>query len=130
VTGWIEREDGLADAARELWRLFRRAWARPVITLGLTLLATGLLSAKVARKAASFESQVVFRVSEGDFELATASTPARALRDYLKTVVFSTEALLEIMKNHKLNPSRVKSAPVEAVEEMREEDIEVVVSKN
>jgi hypothetical protein len=120
----------LREALRELVRLFRRAWARPILTLGITLLGVGLLVARAARKAASFESEVVYRVIEGDLDQNTASTPNRALREYIRTVVFSNEALLDIMKRYKLSPSRVKSAPVEAVEEMREEDISVEVTSN
>jgi hypothetical protein len=127
---WIDAEDGFGAALRELGRLFRRARARPLLTLGITLFFVALLEVRAARKAATFESQVVYRVIEGDLEQNTASTPNRALREFIRTVVFSNEAMLDLMKRYKLNPSRLKTAPVDAIEEMRDEDITVEVTSN
>ena len=98
LPSWIAEEDGLRGAWRELVRLARRAASRPVLTLGLTLALSVGMVVRAWRKAPVYESHAVFRVTEGELDLATASAPNRALKGYIQNVVFSNEALVALLQ--------------------------------
>src|SRR5579871_1730506 len=86
---WTDDEPGLKGALAELARLKRRAIARPIATLVLTLLCVGAIVGMRARKQRSYSARVVFRATEGDLDAATAPRPAKRLREYVLDVAFS-----------------------------------------
>jgi hypothetical protein len=126
---WLAAEPGPAEVGRELKRLFRRAWSRPLLPLLLALLGTGLVVGKRARKQRSFTARVVYRVSEDDLDAATAPRPAKRLREHVSEVAFSNARLVEIIKRHGLYAPKLARDPLLAVESFRE-DIEIDVWRN
>lgn len=126
---WEEQEPGAQGAWIEMQRLKRRALARPLKPLALALMLTAALVGMRARKQRVFSSRVVFRVTEGDLDATTAPRPAKALREYVYDVCFSTTRLIELMKLHDLYPQALKRDPLLAAETMRD-DIEVDVWRN
>jgi hypothetical protein len=107
-------------------RALRARWLR---TIGLALLCALAIVGWRARKARTFTSRVVFRVTEGDLDAATAPRPARRLREYVLDVAFSNERLLELIKEHGLYAREMKRDPTFALEAMRD-DLDVDVWRN
>jgi hypothetical protein len=120
----MDDEERLGVAWRELRRLFTRALARPLLTLGITAVLAGLFIVREARKVQYYSSQVVFRVSEG---AAASSTPNRALRDHVRQEILSQEALLDLARRHRLGVRLTNQA---VVEWLREDEIAVEVWRN
>src|SRR5262245_37538154 len=126
---WEVQEGHAGTVWVELGRLRRRALARPWRPLIYALLATALLVGWRARKHKSFTSRVMFRVTEEDIDATTAPRPARALREYVSEVPFSTPRLIEVAKRHGLYETQMARDPIFAIESMRE-DIDVQVWRN
>jgi hypothetical protein len=129
MVSWIDQELGLVGAGREIRRLARRAAARPVRTLGITLLITLAVVGRNARKVQAYPSRIVFRVTEGELDATTAPPPNRQLKSYVKTAIFSNGRLIELMRARKLRAAALKKDPAQAAEDMRE-DIGVEVWRN
>jgi hypothetical protein len=126
---WEKDEPGAKGAWIELQRLKRRALSRPLKPVFIALLLTAALVGMRARKQRVFSSRVVFRVTENDLDATTAPRPAKALREYVYDVCFSTTRLIELMTLHGLYPAQLKRDPLLAAETMRD-DIEVDVWRN
>jgi hypothetical protein len=125
---WIHSEPPLADR-REWRRLVRRAAARGRITIGVTVVLTLAMVGWRARKAPSFSSRVVLRVTEGPVEANAAPPTNRALRAYLNDVALSGERLQPILSAHHLYHDKVQRDPAGAVEDLRE-DLALEVWRN
>jgi hypothetical protein len=126
---WAEDEAQAADDRAEVRRLFRRAAARPVLTLGLTLFLVGGLVGWRARKPPENTSRVVMRVTEGSVKGEVAPAPNKDIRAYINDVAFSNRRLLAIMESFSLSPGRRKKDPIAAVQDFREE-IQIEVWRN
>lgn len=126
---WIDQEPGWAGAKRELRRLARRAWRRRKLTVLLTVLLTGLIVLLEARKLPKYEANVVLRVTEGDFDPASAPPTSAQLKDYLADIAFSRGRLVEIMEEHGLYPSE-RSIDLNFATDTMRDDIEVEVVRN
>jgi len=140
--GWIDGEPGIRAAGRELLRLYRRAILRWRVTATLTFLIVAAVVVRKAFQVARYPAQVALLAMEGEIEVETPSgeiqrvgssassarTEAR-LQDYVVNVVFSDAALLEIMRRHSINPSKVAQNPKLAVSGFRD-DIDVDVYRN
>jgi hypothetical protein len=126
---WEADERAAGGAVGELRRLARRAAARPLLTLLLTLVVTGAFVVWRAQKQQVFESKIVFRVVEGDLDLHTAPRTNGRLREYVADVCFSTARLAAVIKARGLYPSLAKRDITLAVEEMRD-DTAVEVWRN
>jgi hypothetical protein len=112
VADWTEEEAGPREAARELGRLFRRALARPLWTVGLALSLAALLVAREARKVQFYSSRVVFRGAGGD--------PAELGR-LVAEKILDDDLLLDLMKRHHINPRLVEDKPLDAVAWLRQD---------
>ncbi len=126
---WDDEEADLGSALGELARLKRRAWQRKWRTLAIALACALAVVGMRARKARSFSSRIVMRVTEADLDAATAPRPAKRLREYVLDVAFSNQRLLDVIRARKLYPSQLKKDPSLAVESMRE-DLDVEVWRN
>lgn len=126
---WGDAERELPSAGDELARLYRRARRHLALTLALTFLATAAVVGYVAHKPRSYQSRIVFRITEGKIESQTALHINRRLREYVAEVVFNNQRLLEIIKANHLYPSLIKRDETLALEMMRE-DLDVEVWRN
>ncbi len=126
---WIAREPGLRTALHELGRFRRRAFARPALTLAITTLLVAAVVVKRARQQPGATSTIVFRVTEGDLDLATAPRPNARLRSFVSDVAFSTSQLEEVARRHGLYKAELKRSAVDAAEAFRE-DIGIQVWRN
>jgi hypothetical protein len=109
---WTDVEDGLPAAAQELRRLFRRARARPLLTLGLALAVASLGVLREAR-VRFYQSRVVFRIEGAE------RTSNRSLRRLVESELLTDEALLPLMRRHHLDPTLVEENPLDALEWLR-----------
>ncbi len=126
---WTDDEPGWAGARRELARIRRRVRSRWVKTLLITILVTCAFVFYQSRKQRVFESTVVFRVVEGNFDAHTAPPTNVKLKDHVWSVLLSGTKLLAIMKEAKLYQSQMSIDPTVAIEAMRD-DIDVEVLRN
>ncbi len=128
--GWFEDEVPLGRGLIfELWRVKRRAGARPFAVLALTLLLSGLVLYKVAGKVPPKVARVVIAVSEGSLASGRERMPARELTQYVAGVLLPTDALIALVKEKDLFPLRAKQGDVWAVAELLDL-VEITVFRN
>ncbi len=126
---WTDDEPGLRSAAVELGRMRRRAFARPLRTVGLALLVALAAAGVRARKHRVYRSRVVLRATEGDLDAATAPRPNKRLRQYVLDVAFSNARLSQVIHDFELYPRERARDPSLALEAMRD-DVDVEVWRN
>jgi hypothetical protein len=126
--GWIDRERGLAAAVQEIRRMGRRALRRPLVTFGLALLVTAAAVVKLAAAKRVFSTQVVIRITEGDFASASP-TPTAALSGYARDVAFTTDHLVALARKHGLYKSQMARDAAFAADAFRE-DIDINTWRN
>jgi hypothetical protein len=124
---WIVDEPRLWSVAAAV---FARAARRPLLVLGLTLLATVTLVAQRVRRAPSYVATLYFQMLEGEVqELENAPRPPSNVREYIGDVVLNRRQLVEIMEKYGLARTLFKRNPDAAIESMRD-DIEIDVQRN
>jgi hypothetical protein len=123
--GWMDDEEGLRAAWLELRRLVGRALARRWLTLGLTLAAAAAWVGLGAWQGQRYVSRVVFRVDEGGGNVERTSIGR--LRRFLREEVLTNEGLLDLMRRHRISVAEVQSHPLDAVEWMRDEEVDVQI---
>jgi hypothetical protein len=126
--GWMDDEEGLRAAWLELRRLVGRALARRWLTLGLTLAAAVVWVGLGAWQGQRYSSRVVFRVDEGGGNVERTSVGR--LRRFVREEVLTNEGLLDLMRRHQISVAAVQSRPLEAVEWMRDEEVDLQIWRN
>ncbi len=126
---WIDEEPGAATAGAEVRRLFRRARLQRVKTIVLAVLLGALGAAYDGYSGRSFQSRIIYRVTESDMDATIAPPPKKQLKSYVEDTIFSSERLVKIMKDHNLY-SNVLTRDVQLAVENLREDIEVEVWRN
>ncbi|HMJ11563.1 MAG TPA: hypothetical protein VK524_09140 [Polyangiaceae bacterium] len=126
---WLEREPGLFDVITQVGRLYRRAWQRPWVSLGLTLAAALLLVGISALRERTFAPRVVLRAIEADAQYGATPRPKRRLRDHVREAIFTNQRLLDVMEKHRLYASILSTNPQAALSSFRD-DIDVEVYRN
>lgn len=126
---WLDEEAGQPGVWRELKRLGRRAGRRWALTLAVALALTGAVVGLEAHKPRSYESRVVFRITEGDVDAESAPHTNGRLKEYVSDVVFANLKLAALIKKHGLYPSLAARDMTLAIESMRD-DIDVDVWRN
>jgi len=102
---WIDSEPDLKTGPiRELRRLGRRALARPVATLGTTLLLALCVVAWRVHRPQTYPARVLLRVTEDNIDPTVQPPLQRQLRQYVSEVVFSSLHLWKVLKT--LEPGR------------------------
>ncbi len=126
---WISEEPGLLDGIRQARRLLVRGARRRVATAVGSLLAALSAVALVALLAGDFAPRYVLRVVEMGADPDVMVQPQRQLQQYVRTAVFTSGALEEVIARHGLYPSLFERNRRAAVESFRE-DVEVEVYQN
>lgn len=130
VVDWTDAEPSLADVAREVSRLKRRALARKWLTLAITVAVTALLVVREVRKPKTYPATIVLAVTERIVDETVVPETTAKFRDYLSNAIFTDRRLMEIMQKHKLrSEANLKSQPQVALESFRE-DLEIEVYRN
>jgi hypothetical protein len=119
---WIDGEARLGAAMRaEVVHLRRRAWRRPLVLLGVVLLATAAVVGKVVLPARVYQTEVVIRLVEGLIDTSTEPSTTAAISGYVADVAFSSEHLLELIHRHELYSRYLARDPRLAVEKFRDD---------
>ena len=127
---WDQDEPGLRDATHLLRRVVSRARRRPHWVLLLALFAAAVVILPRARRPASYQGRIVFRMDEGALtDPQVSARPPKAVRQYLARVALSNTRLAEIMERHDLSTTLRRIDMVAALESFRE-DLEIDVSRN
>jgi hypothetical protein len=125
----LAEEPGFVDALRTTAQLFRRAIARPFLTLGVTLLISAGLVGLVVLKEHQFAPRVVLRVVEMDRDPNQAPRLKRQLKAYVQGAVFTSRPLSELIEKYRIYPGLYRKNPRAALDSFRE-DIDVDVYQN
>jgi hypothetical protein len=122
VADWFEAERPLHLALyATLDRMRRRAMKRWWLVLLIAVVATAAVVRKVARKPQLHRARVILAITEGDLNTGWNPTPLDQLRDYIGSVLLSSERLLAYFDEHKmLERERAKLGDAAAVEEFRD----------
>jgi hypothetical protein len=126
---WFDREAPTGATIVKLTRrLFERGRASWTVWLALVIVATIAVTVFKVKGAVTYEVTVVVRVSEG--QVARGATLGRGnLRAYINEVALTNARLIELMSKHARSFPRVKTDPVFAVQDFRE-DLKVDISEN
>lgn len=122
MSDWFEAEQPLHLALYDVVdRLRRRAMQRWWLVIPLTVLLTGAVVRKVALRPEVHRSRVILAISEGDLNAGFNPTPLDQLRDYIGSVLLSSDRLLAFMTSHKImERERALFGDAVAVEEFRD----------
>ena len=129
IVSWVDNEPGWADAMREIRCVRRRSRQRWPLVLLVTSLLTGSAAFRVSQQQRSFQSTVVMREFEENFDADTAPPTSSQLEQYIMDVSLSRHALLAVIDKFGLYNRQFKLDPTLAVETMREA-IELDVVEN
>jgi hypothetical protein len=126
---WFDDEPRASTAIGQAGRLLLAGLERKLGLLIVGLLyATGLAGAVVWTKY-SYAPEYVLRVVEADTDQRGMPRPRRQLAEYVRTVVFTSDPLLDVMSRHGLQASLARKNPRAALESFRE-DIDIEVRQN
>jgi hypothetical protein len=126
---WIDAEPRLVDCIQQLAWLFARGVRRPVLVSIVAATIAAVALAFVLFGKASHSPNYVLRIVETGRDPRDLPRPRRQLAEYVKTGVFTSAPLLDIVRRHGLYPSLLRKSPRAALETFRE-DIEVEVYRN
>jgi len=130
VQDWFDREAPTGATIVKLTRrLFERGRASWTVWLTLAIIATVGVTVYKVRAGVTYEVTVVVRVSEGLVSRAGATLGRGNLRAYINEVALTNARLIELMSKHARSFPRVKTDPVFAVQDFRE-DLKVDISEN
>jgi hypothetical protein len=119
MADWTEREPGYAESAHEIQRVFRRARARPILTLAVAFAAVGLLVAAQAKKTPIYRARVILRITESAL-VGGGRLDKDDIRSYLAKVALSRDRLLAVIDEHGLYAARRARSPEEAIAAFRD----------
>jgi len=106
----------LSACFRQVADLLARGVRRP-LALGVTASCfAALLTAYVVGSKNSYAPSYVLRVVESDRDPTRMPRPRRQLADYIRLGVFTSEPLLELIRQHGLYPSLARKNPHAAIE--------------
>ncbi|HEY3497943.1 MAG TPA: hypothetical protein VGK73_24760 [Polyangiaceae bacterium] len=128
-THWLAREPRFRSLPRQAFDLLRRGVRRPLALLFGSFLLTLGLAAAIGMARSGYAPRLVLRVVEADREASTMPELKRKLGEYVKTGVFASDPLFEIIKRHGLYPKLAARDRTAAIEEFRH-DIQVEVYQN
>ena len=105
MSRWVASEPGSRDIRRQLSRLRRRAFSRPIRVTIIAALFAGAVVARASIKRHKYDASVTFRVSErtGGIDEGRTHTKAR-LRDYVKDGILTAGRCKVLLKKFKLYP--------------------------
>jgi hypothetical protein len=127
---WYEGEEPFGRAlVVELRRLRRRAAARPVLTLLLAVVMTGLVVVRIARRPRVHIAHVVIAVSEGTLATGREPIPVRELREYVNSALLPDAKLTKLIEEMDLFPLRSKLGMPFALESLRDM-VDITVYRN
>ena len=126
---WLDDETSAAEAIRQAVALFTFGLRRTaVFSVLLTLYAAVLASAVLGLKY-SYEPEYVLRIVEPDREPTGLPRPRRQLADYVRTAVFASQPLIDVMNRRGLY-GRLAHDNVRAALSAFRHDIDVEVRQN
>lgn len=126
---WLDDEPGWADVKRELRCIRSRLRVRWHVALLLTIFVVAVGTFRRARKQRTFQSTIVMRVTEDDFDSNTAPPTSNQLQSHLAEVALSRRTLFALIKENGLYADEYDLDPNLALEMMRD-DIELEVVSN
>jgi len=128
-TSWLDEEPDFAAAGHEIKRVFRRARARPVVTLLLASLAAFLVVSLTARRVQLHRARVVLRYAQRALAEATPLMARGELQNHVYSVVLARDKLLALVHKHGLYPDELAIGEDQALHAFRR-DIEVSEYRN
>jgi hypothetical protein len=102
MPSWIDSEPGARTTLSQAMRLLRGGFRRPAVTLMTTLLLVSALVAKVAWTRHAYAPRFVLRVVEMESDPLALPRPRRELGAYVREVIWTDEALLDLADRHEL----------------------------
>lgn len=118
---WRESEPGWNVAWRQALSLVRLGFESTALTLLGTLLCALLTVGAVVWLQPAHAPRFVLRVVEMDGDPNTSPRLKRELPEYVNRAVFTSDALLSVMRRHRVQPSLVERDPRTAIESFRED---------
>ncbi len=126
---WIDSEPRLADCVEQLAWLFARGLRRPLWLAIVAATISAVVLAFVFLRKTTHTPSYVLRIVETGRDPRDLPRPRRQLAEYVKTGVFTSEPLLDMIRRHGLYPSLLRKSRRAALETFRE-DIEIEVYRN
>lgn len=126
---WLDAEPRLVDCVAQVAWLFARGARRPVVVSIVAAAIAAVALGFVFFGKTSHVPNYVLRIVETGRDPRDLPRPRRQLAEYVKTGVFTSAPLLDIVRRHGLYPSLLRKSPRAALETFRE-DIEVEVYRN
>jgi hypothetical protein len=126
---WFDDEPRATAALGQAGRLLLAGLERKMTFLMAAALYAAALAGTVTWTKYSYAPEYVLRVVEADRDPTVMPRPRRQLAEYVRTAVFTSEPLLDVMSRHGLYASLARKNPRAALESFRE-DIDVEVSQN
>lgn len=126
---WIDSEPRLSDCVEQVAWLFTRGVRRPGWIAAVVLTIAAAVLGFVFFGKTSHAPSYVLRIVETGHDPRNLPRPRRQLAEYVKTGIFTSTPLLDIVRRHGLYPSLLRKNPRAALETFRE-DIEVDVYRN
>lgn len=128
-TNWLGREPRFTALPRQTFELLRRGIRRPLALLVGSFVLTLMLAGAIAYSSRGYAPRLVLRVVEADRDPSSMPELKRKLGEYVKSGVFTSEPLFEIMQRHGLYSKLAARDRKAAIEEFRR-DINVDVYQN
>ena len=129
MSRWEDRELDFRGVFDEVTRLLSRARRTIFVTLGVTLLVAGAITARTLNKQRYYESTIVLTATEGEHAEDAVAHTANKFQDHVYHACFTDSALTELMLKHGFRPDLQEKNPRFALELFRDL-IDVDVYKN
>jgi hypothetical protein len=126
---WFDEEPRASTAVAQAGRLLLAGLERKMGLLIVGLLYAAALAGAVLWTKYSYAPEYVLRVVEADTDPTVMPRPRRQLAEYVRTAVFTSDALLDVMNRHGLYASLARKNPRAALGSFRE-DIDIEVRQN
>lgn len=133
---WEDREPGFRETVAEIARLFRRARRRPWLVVLFTILLTGLMVLRSARREVSYGATVKLLVTESVQEAESREVRSGSriysndkLRDFIANAAFTDGKVLEVLKKNDFRTRDIENNPRLVLQSFRE-DVEIDVYRN
>jgi hypothetical protein len=126
---WFDEERPTTVAFEQAVTLFLGGLRRSVVLVVAACMCAAALAGVVLWMKYSYAPEYVLRVVEPDRDPAAMPSPPRQLAEYVRTAVFTSEPLRDVMSRHGLYSGLAQRDPRAALESFRE-DIRVDVREN
>jgi len=126
---WLDDEVGPGAALRQAFDLLRRGLRHPWLALLLSLTLASVCAATLILARGYYRPRFVLRVVEADRDPHSMPRPKRQLRQYVTEGIFTSQLLLDVIRQYGLYPELMRESPHSAVSEFRK-DISVEVYQN